>query len=68
MNALKLLTTKQVAEQLQVSMSTVRNWRKQRKGPRAIVLGAGTIRYSEEELHEYIASKIGQEQEVEYGK
>ena len=60
---MKLLTTKEAAAQLRISMSTLRGWKKQGKGPRAIVLGPGTIRYSEEELHEYIASKIGQEQE-----
>ena len=45
-------------------MSTLRGWKKQGKGPRPIILGPATIRYSEEELHEYIASKIGQEQGV----
>ena len=64
----KLLTPKETAAQLRISMSTLRGWKKQGKGPRPIILGPATIRYSEEELHEYIESKIGQEQEVEYGK
>jgi excisionase family DNA binding protein len=59
-----LLTAKETAAQLKISMSTLRNWRKEGKGPRVIKLGPGTYRYSEEELREYVESKIGQEQKA----
>ena len=64
----RLLTPKETAAQLRISLSTLRGWKKQGKGPKPIVLGPATIRYSEEDLHKFIESKIGQEQEVEYGK
>lgn len=56
----KLLTPKETAAQLRISLSTLRGWRKQNKGPRVIKLGPGIYRYSEEELREYVESKIGQ--------
>ena len=57
----QLLTAKEAAARLRISMSTLRNWRKQGKGPRIIKLGPSTYRYSEDELKEYVESKIGQE-------
>jgi predicted site-specific integrase-resolvase len=56
----KLLTPKETAAQLRVSISTLRGWRKQGKGPPVIELGPGSFRYPEELLKEYIQSKIGQ--------
>jgi len=57
----QLLTAKETAARLRISISTLRNWRLQGTGPRAIKLGPSTYRYSEEELREYVESKIGQE-------
>jgi excisionase family DNA binding protein len=52
-----LLTAKEVAAQLRVSLSTLRGWRKKGHGPRAVKLGPGTYRYSEKEIEKFIADK-----------
>ena len=53
----KLLTAKEVAAQLRVSLSTLRGWRKKGQGPPVVALGPGTYRYSEEEIEKFIADK-----------
>ena len=52
----RLLTPKETAAQLRVSMSTLRGWRKAGKGPPVVKLGPGSFRYSEEELEQFIAT------------
>ena len=51
----KLLTKRQTAEQLNVSLSTLRNWDKVGKGPKMLKLGPRTHRYAQEEVAKYLA-------------
>lgn len=51
----KLLTPREVAQQLRVSTSTLRNWRKQGKGPAVSQIGKAIFRYTEEAIQAYIA-------------
>ena len=54
MNAiLNLLTTKQVAERLNVPSGTLRYWRKMGVGPAWVKL-EGTIRYNSSDVDEYV--------------
>ena len=53
----RLLTPKETAAQLRVSMSTLRGWRKAGKGPPVVKLGPGSFRYSEESIQKFIAEK-----------
>jgi excisionase family DNA binding protein len=50
----KLLTPKEAAAKLRVSMATLRGWRKEGKGPTVVRLSRRTFRYSEEHIKEYI--------------
>jgi len=52
-NAMKLLTTKSVAEMLSVPEGTIRYWRKVGLGPPWLKL-EGSIRYAEEDILRYI--------------
>lgn len=52
----KLLTPKEAAKWLGVSMATLRGWRREGKGPTAVRLTQRTIRYSEDSLKEFIAA------------
>lgn len=45
----ELLTAKQVAERLQLSIWTLRNWRRDRKGPKYLRLGRA-VRYRLEDI------------------
>lgn len=45
----ELLTAKQVAERLQLSIWTLRNWRRDRKGPKYLRLGR-SVRYRLEDI------------------
>jgi excisionase family DNA binding protein len=62
----KLLTPKEAAQQLRLSISTLRGWRKKGQGPPVVQLGPGTYRYSEEDIQKYIADKtrIGHSDQV----
>jgi len=51
------LTDVQVAEYLNVSVSTVRRWRLAGGGPRWIRIGASSIRYTVADLEGYVASR-----------
>jgi predicted site-specific integrase-resolvase len=53
----KLLTPKEAAQQLRLSTSTLRGWRKKGQGPPVVQLGPGTYRYSEDDIEECIADK-----------
>jgi predicted site-specific integrase-resolvase len=53
----KLLTPKEAAAQLRVSMSTLRGWRKKGDGPPVVKLSPGTYRYREEEIEKFITDK-----------
>lgn len=59
---MRLLTPKECAAQLRVSLSTLRGWRKAGKGPPVVELGPGSFRYSEEALQEFIAEKMNANQ------
>lgn len=50
----RLLTPREAAAKLQVSLSTLRGWRRQGKGPTVVKLSRRTYRYSEECLKEFI--------------
>ena len=50
-----LLTTPQVAERLQLSASTLEDWRWKRIGPPFLRLSRGCIRYSAEAVDAWIA-------------
>ena len=50
-----LLTERQLAEQLQLSQSTLRWWRSEKRGPPWIVLNGGrSIRYRPEDVREWL--------------
>ncbi len=53
----KLLTVKEVAEILTVTKSTLKEWRRLKKGPPFIRIGHNTIRYSDELLDNWINSR-----------
>jgi len=53
----RLLTAKQVANRLQVSVKTVHAWRKSGRGPRAIVQGKKWVRYRLEDVEAWIADR-----------
>lgn len=52
----KLLTPKEAAQWLGVSLATLRGWRRVGKGPAAVRLTQRTIRYSEDSLKEFVAA------------
>lgn len=52
----KLLTPREAAAKLQVSVATLRGWRRLGKGPAVVRLSARTYRYSEDSLREFIAA------------
>ena len=54
---MKLLTPKEAAAQLRVSMSTLRHWRKHGKGPPVVQVGPSSYRYSVETVERYITSR-----------
>jgi predicted DNA-binding transcriptional regulator AlpA len=56
--AIKLLTTKQAAEMLQLSASTLEDWRWKRIGPRFIRVSGGCIRYDEVELEAWLKGRV----------
>jgi excisionase family DNA binding protein len=45
-----LLTPKEAAKQLRLSISTLRGWRKKGLSPAVVKLGPGTYCYSEEDI------------------
>jgi predicted site-specific integrase-resolvase len=51
----KLLTPKEAAQQLRLSTSTLRGWRKKGQGPPVVQLGPGIYSYSD--IQECIADK-----------
>lgn len=50
----KLLTPREAAAKLQVSVATLRGWRRMGKGPAVVRLSRRTYRYSEDGLREFI--------------
>ena len=50
----KLLTPREAAAKLQVSVATLRWWRRLGKGPTVVRLSRRTYRYSEDSLREFI--------------
>lgn len=50
----ELLTPREAAQKLRVSVATLRGWRKQGKGPAVVRLSRRTYRYSEDCIQEYI--------------
>lgn len=53
-----LLTPSEAAAWLNVSVATLRGWRKQGKGPPVVQLSRRTYRYSEDVIREYIAAVV----------
>jgi excisionase family DNA binding protein len=53
-----LLTPKEAAALLKVSVSTLRWWRHAGKGPPVVKIGPATFRYSQEALVAYIEHQI----------
>lgn len=49
----RLFTEREVAEQLSVSLATVRRWRSLRVGPQYLKLGA-CVRYQQESLRRFV--------------
>lgn len=58
---MKLLTTSQVAEKLQLSGSTIEDWRWKRLRPPFIRVSKGCIRYDEDALDMWIRERMIQE-------
>jgi excisionase family DNA binding protein len=50
-----LLTEEEVAEQLHVSVASLRRWRLERRGPQFIKVGS-LVRYRPEELENWLAA------------
>ena len=53
----KLLTQVQAAELLNVSPRTLEAWRRKRTGPRFVIYSNRCLRYSERDLHEWLATR-----------
>lgn len=51
---MKLLNDKLAAEKLSVSVWTLRNWRKNKRGPKYIKMGSFQVRYADSDLDKYI--------------
>jgi excisionase family DNA binding protein len=51
-----LITTKQLAEYLNLSEQVLYLWRKQKKGPPYITVGAKFIRYRKNDVEEWITN------------
>lgn len=49
-----LLDDVEVADRLNVSLQTVRNWRGRREGPRFVKLGKRAVRYRPEDVEAFI--------------
>lgn len=49
-----LLDDVEVADRLNVSLQTVRNWRTRREGPRFVKLGKRAVRYRPEDVEAFI--------------
>ena len=49
-----LLDDVEVADRLNVSLQTVRNWRARREGPRYVKLGKRSVRYRPEDVEAFI--------------
>lgn len=52
---LNLLTEDEVAQQLSVSLASLRRWRLERRGPRFMKLGS-LVRYQPQDLETWLAS------------
>jgi hypothetical protein len=50
-----LLTEKEVANQIKVSLASLRRWRLMQRGPRFVKVGA-LVRYCPEDLEQWMAS------------
>ena len=55
---MKLLTTSQVAEKLQLSDSTLEDWRWKRLGPPFLRISRGCVRYDEDALEAWIQERM----------
>lgn len=52
----KLLDERTVAKRLGCSVQLLRKWRRQKKGPRFVIVGGKLVRYRESDVDEFIAS------------
>ena len=55
---MKLLTTSQVADKLQLSESTLEDWRWKRSGPPFLRISRGCVRYEEDALEAWIHERM----------
>lgn len=55
----ELLNEKEAAAALALSASTLRNWRCKNQGPKAVRVGARSIRYRRTDLEAFIAAGEG---------
>lgn len=55
-----LLTPREAAAWLKVSVATLRGWRKLGKGPTVVRLSRRTYRYTEDCIRQYIETTLGQ--------
>jgi excisionase family DNA binding protein len=56
LNSSRMLTDREVAETLCVSVASVRRWRLLRQGPRFLKLGS-SVRYRREDVDAWLASR-----------
>jgi len=57
----RMLSTRQLAERLGVSIRTVETWRYRGIGPRGTRLGYKAVRYPESEVERWLAEKAEQD-------
>jgi DNA-binding transcriptional MerR regulator len=58
---INLLTPKEASKLLKVSISTLRLWKRQRKGPPVTQVGPAVVRYNAEALRKYIEEQTQNE-------
>jgi predicted DNA-binding transcriptional regulator AlpA len=58
----QLLTTREVAEMLNVTQDGLRRWRREGQGPKAVKLSYHTLRYRLEDVEIWIEERTGQEE------
>ncbi len=53
-----MITEKELAARLSVSLHTVRNWRYTRQGPTPYKIGERAVRYDPDEVEEWMATRV----------
>jgi excisionase family DNA binding protein len=66
MNSDALLSERQVAEMVGLSLATLRRWRAKKQGPAFAKLGASSVRYRYQDVMAWIESRVvATEEDVE---